>query len=131
MTTFDWKRQLRLMFEYLDDIPDPADRLAAVEQARRELGDVLTTVLERACWDLRRTDRVPEALAHVSERAFLDYSRRWNGRLSAAERVRWNDPLHPHRREQALNLVDVGEFETPDAVAASRRKGRPYRVQQR
>jgi hypothetical protein len=131
MADVTWKQRLRFVFDTLDDIPDPADRLAAVDQVTRELGDLLTTVLERACWDLRRMDRQTEALQFVSERAFFDYSRRWNGRMTAAERVRWNDPLHPHRRQKVLDLTDVGDFKTPDSIATARRKRRPYRTEKR
>lgn len=131
MTAIDWQRQLRFIFDTLDDISDPIERLSAVQEARDEITDLLTTVTERACWDARRTDRTEEALPYVSERALLDYSRRWNGRLRGAERVRWNDPLNPHRRQQVLDLTEVAEFKTPESVRTARRQRRPHRVQNR
>ncbi len=127
MRPVDWPRELRFVLDRIDEIADPIERLAAIDEIRGHMRDVLTTGYERACWDARATDRTAEALPFLpSPTAFNDYARRWNGRLDPAERVRWNDPLTAHRRQYVLNFTKVTKGETPDSVGTVRRKRRPH-----
>lgn len=114
---YDWSRDLRFILDRVDDVPDPIDRLRFLVEIRQALSEVLTTAYERACWDARVADRDDEALAvGVSAAAFRDYSRRWNGRLEGAARIRWSDPLHIKRREKVVNLTEVAKGNSPESI---------------
>jgi hypothetical protein len=126
MRTVDWIRELRFILDVVDEVGDPIERLALIDEVRGHLRDVLTTAYEHACFDAKSTDRTDEALGFLpSVKAFDDYARRWNGRLEPAERVRWTDPLTAHRRQQVLDLTKITKGETPDAVGRIRQKKGP------
>jgi hypothetical protein len=128
----DWSRRLRFLHDELDDIPAPEDRLAAVEEVRNELRDILTGICERACWELRASDRLAEAAALVGGTyAAQQYARRYNGRLAGAERVRWNDPLTPYRRKKVRDITQVTKHKTPHQVHPRRAEGGPDGAQKR
>jgi len=121
--THNWARELRAVFDILDDVPDPIERLDLLDELRTEMGNILTSGYERACWDARFAQREEEALATgITKVAFRDYSKRWNGRLKGAARVRWADPLGLHRREKVRDLTKVAQGETPESVRSGFRK---------
>lgn len=116
---FDWRR----VSDFIDDVPDPIDRLHFLDLLRSEMRDVLTAGYERACWDARFAQREEEALeAGLSKVAFRDYAKRWNGRLKGGARVRWSDPLGLHRREKVRDLTKVAQGKTPESVRSGFRQ---------
>jgi hypothetical protein len=116
---------LRFISDWIDSIPDPAERLAALELARAAMRELLTTQTERACWDLRRAERLDEARPFMSLSAARAYAVRWNGRLAHRERIRWADPFSPHRAQQFEDITHVGNFSGPDDVGTVRRRPGP------
>lgn len=122
---------LRRFLDAADDLPDPIERLAFADALREAAAEVLTSIYERACFDAKLADRRAEALetTGMSGRAFDDYARRHNGRFGGAERVRWNDPLRPGRRESVPDLTDALVAPPADQVPPIRRKRRPHPAQ--
>src|SRR3546814_11844851 len=101
------KGRLRFRTETIDDIANPVGRIIFVEEIRSAVADLLTDALERACWDARVADLddVAVTVPGMTHKAFTDYARRFNGRLNGRERIRWNDPFHPHRRQVLADQI--------------------------
>lgn len=114
----NWQQEMSNIAATATNIADPIERLHFLETARQEIGDRLTTLYEKACWDARLLDLDDVAIAttSLSKTAFTNYSRRYNDRLSFTERVRWADPFRGHRLQRIDNLSDVGLGNTPYAV---------------
>ncbi len=123
---FNWSRDLRFITDRIDNIPDPVERLYLLNIIRVAVGDLLTAAYERACWDARVADREKDALATgIPRNAFLDYSKRWNGRLEGSARIRWTDPIGRHRREHIEDLTEVAKGNSPHSVRTGWRQPHP------